>query len=172
MNMPNTVPNQRVISVHRERAVSDFLGIKNDHWQAAARDLGAHAVLLYLYLASNADGYRLALSPAAIREAVGMPASTYRDQFVKLVDKGYLVQKGKGNLYDFYEVPQKNGNREKPVLRDTLAATDDVEEETADTIERAAWDREINIDKKNNIINNGVGKKQVSSAPQVEYFDF
>ena len=35
--MPNTVPNQRLITIHRERAASDFLGIKNSHWQAAAR---------------------------------------------------------------------------------------------------------------------------------------
>ena len=46
--MPNTVPNQRLVAIHRERASSDFLGIKNSHWQAAARDLGAHALMLYL----------------------------------------------------------------------------------------------------------------------------
>lgn len=50
--MPNTVPNQRIIAIHRERA---------------ARDLGAHALMLYLYFASNANGFTLALSPAAIR---------------------------------------------------------------------------------------------------------
>lgn len=67
--MPNTVPNQRLIAIHRERTASDFLGIKNSHWQAAAHDLGAHALMLYLYFASNANGYLLALSPAAIRQA-------------------------------------------------------------------------------------------------------
>ena len=105
--MPNTVPNQRLIEIHRERATSDFLGIKNSHWQAAARDLGAHALMLYLYFASNANGYMLALSPTAIRQAVGMPPSTYRDQFTKLIDRGYLVQRGDGNTYDFYETPQR-----------------------------------------------------------------
>ena len=49
--------------------------------------------MLYLYLASNANNYEFALSPAAIRQAIGMPASTYRDQICKLVDKGYLVQR-------------------------------------------------------------------------------
>ena len=61
--MPKTVPNQRVIRVHRERATSDFLGIKNERWMAASRILGATALRLYLYLASNADNYLLALSP-------------------------------------------------------------------------------------------------------------
>ena len=43
--MPYTVPNQRVVTIHREKARSDFLGIKNENWQSAARDLGAHAVV-------------------------------------------------------------------------------------------------------------------------------
>ena len=99
--MPNTVPNQRVVAIHRETTKSDFLGIKNTNWQAAARDLGAQALLLYLYFASNANGYTFALSLVAIRQAIAMPSSTYRDQFLKLVDKGYLVQRGEGNTYDF-----------------------------------------------------------------------
>ena len=104
--MPNiTYPNQRVVNIHREAAKSDFLGIKNQNWQAAARDLGAHALMLYMYLAANADGFNLALSPAAVRQATGMPRSTYQDQFIKLIDKGYLVQ-GSGNVYNFFETPQ------------------------------------------------------------------
>ena len=105
--VPNiiTYPNQRVINIHREAAKSNFLGIKNENWQAAARDLGAHALMLYMYLAANADGYNLALSPAAIRQAIAMPRSTYQDQFVKLIDRGYIVQES-GNVYNFYETPQ------------------------------------------------------------------
>ena len=44
-NMPyTTVPNQRTVNIHREPVKSDFLGIKNENWQAASRDLGAHAL--------------------------------------------------------------------------------------------------------------------------------
>ena len=78
-----------MIHIHREQAKSDFLGIKNANWQAASRDLGAHGLRLYLYLAANANNYTLALSPADIRQTIGMPQSTYRDQFQLLVDKGY-----------------------------------------------------------------------------------
>ena len=67
--------------------------------------MGAHALQLYLYLASNANNYTTALSPVAVRQAIGMARSTYHDQFHKLVDKGYLVP-GSGNGFDFYEVPQ------------------------------------------------------------------
>ena len=106
--MPYTVPFQRVITIHRESAKTDFLGIKNENWQAAARDLRPFALVLYLYLASNRDNYSLALSPAAVQSAVGMARSTYNDQFNVLVSKGYLVNRG-GNNYDFYEIPQPRG---------------------------------------------------------------
>ena len=100
---PITFPNQRMVRVHRERAASDFLGIKNENWQAASRDLGAHALQLFLYLASNANNYTVALSPVAVRLAIGMARSTYHDQFRKLINFGYIVPT-KGNGYEFFEI--------------------------------------------------------------------
>lgn len=127
--MPETYPNQRMITIHREAAKSDFLGIKNENWQAASRDLKPHAFNLYLYFAANADGYSFALSPAAVRQTIGMPNSTYRDQFLILVDKGYLVQSG-SNKYDFYEVPQ---TRHAPIQNENCAPLGiDFENDTAD----------------------------------------
>lgn len=150
--MPNTVPNQRLISIHKERATSDFLGIKNSHWQAAACDLGAHALMLYLYLASNANGFTLALSPAAIRQAIGMPQSTYRDQFVKLVNRGYLVRRGDSNAYDFYETPQHATREESDSTVDGYDFTN-TDVSTPQTVyDKTANSREINIDNIN-IIN-------------------
>ena len=101
-----TFPNQRFVCVHRERPTANFLGIKNENWMAAARDLTPHALLLYLYFAANANNYVLAVSPAAIRQAVGMPRSTYHDQFHVLEDKGYLIPT-KGNTFDFFEHSRK-----------------------------------------------------------------
>ena len=158
--MPETFPNQRMIQVHREPIESDFLGIKNENWQAASRDLGAHALRLYLYLAANADNYSFALSPADIRQRIGMPTSTYRDQFLILVDKGYLVQSG-NNKFDFYEIPQ---TRHAPIQNDNCAPLGiDFENDTADGFSQAqtaqdttAKDREINNRdiEKNTSINN------------------
>ena len=118
-NPPITFPYQRTVKVHREKAKSDFLGIKNENWQAASRDLGPYALQLYLYLASNADNYTLALSPAAVRQAVGMCRSTYGDQFDKLVLKGYLVP-SHGTSYEFYEVPQTAPQTQKSMPTDGL----------------------------------------------------
>lgn len=72
---------------------------------AASRDLGAHALRLYLYLAANKDGFDLALSQAAATNAIGIPRSTYHDQFRILMSKGYIVPV-QGNIYAFYEKPQ------------------------------------------------------------------
>lgn len=158
--MPNiTYPNQRVVNIHREAAKSDFLGIKNENWQAAARDLGAHALMLYMYLAANADGFNLALSPAAVRQATGMPRSTYQDQFIKLIDKGYLVQ-GSGNVYNFYETPQPSHASNQASI--TTQKTNDVlnfEECPPDVsyVDRAAPNElteNIEINNRENPINN------------------
>ena len=173
--MPRTVANQRVVRIHRQRASSDFLGIKNANWQYAARDLGAFALMLYLYFAANADGFNLALSPTAIRQAIGMPPQTYRDQFLKLIDKGYLVQSGNGNTYDFYEVPQtraphtnENENEENATCA-FECATDGFEKPQG--VENATTDsREININNIDNIDNAAI-VKQVSQSTGSN-FDF
>ena len=112
-----TFPNQRVVRIHREPVKMDFIGIKNENWQAASRDLGAHGLRLYLYLAANANNYNLALSPAAARAAIGIPRSTYFDQFAILVDKRYLVA-GAGITYDLYELPQPATQTQKDVSSD------------------------------------------------------
>ena len=165
--MANTVPNQRRVAIHRERVASDFLGIKNSSWQAAARDLGAQALMLYLYFASNANGFMLALSPAAVRQATGMPPSTYRDQFPKLLDRGYLVQRGNSNIYDFYETPQRATHSTQDNTADGYDFTADAFGTPQAVNDEAAEDIEININKTN--INSGV-EKQVSPTPKEQFY--
>ena len=167
--MPNTTfPHQKSVRIHREVARTDFLGIKNANWQAAARDLRPHAFILYLYLASNADNYTLALSAVAVREAVGMARSTYNDQVQNLIDKGYLVL-SHGNTYDFYEVPQPRAvrdlndtslviNSDEPLTRAVNEVTDAVKSCTASN-------REINNSE--NSINNEITNIEFPSRIEV-----
>ena len=169
--MPYTVANQRTVTIHRERAVSDFLGIKNTNWQAAARDLRPHALTLYLYLASNANNYNLALSPAAVRQSIGMARSTYHDQFQILLDKGYLVQNG-ASTYDFYETP-KPRTATPPFENPTTAGLNFEDttsldlEDTSVVIKRPPNDIEINNKLSiNNSINSG--EKSKIEAPKVK----
>ena len=168
--MPNiTYPNQRMVNIHREKISADFLGIKNENWKAAARDLGAHAFMLYLYLASNANGFTLALSPTAIRQAIGMPPSTYRDQFVKLVDRGYLVQRNNSNTFDFYETPQRDTHAQNADTPDGIDFTANAKDVTTTVNNEAPENIEINIINNTDKINNGLLEKQVSPTPEFKF---
>ena len=164
-----TFPNQRIVKVHRESVKTDFLGIKNENWQAASHDLGAHALQLYLYLASNADGYNLALSPAAVRQAIGMARSTYHDQFHKLVDKGYLVP-SRGNTFEFYEVPKAATQSNKTMSEDGQhieeCPNDDIPN-TNDVQGISAEDIEIN-NTENSINNTGINNKSVKEREEIQ----
>lgn len=121
-----TVPNQKVVHVHREGLGMLFLGINKETFMAAYKDLNSTALVLYLYFASNKDGYTFALSPKAVQADLGMPKSTCQDQIKKLIEKGYLVQRRENsNIYDFYERPQpKSGDvetePEQPKTRTTF----------------------------------------------------
>ena len=168
----NTYPNQRMVCVHREPAKADFLGIKNANWQAAARDLRPFAFLLYLYLASNANNYTLALSPATIQEAVGMARNTYHDQFRVLLSKGYLVERD-GNTFDFYEVPQtraatqqKNTMSEAVLNFEECTATGSEEKQAVHDIPGDS----IEINNNKNQLNTGINNNSPNSiyVPKVK----
>ena len=162
---PITYPNQRMVKIHRESVKTDFLGIKNENWQAASRDLGAHGLRLYLYLAANANNYNLALSPAAARAAIGIPRSTYFDQFAILVDKRYLVP-GAGNTYDFYEVPQPATQTQKEVSADGLEFEEIPSHgEQGGSCGQSVLPEDIEINNNNSIDNSGINN---ANNPEVK----
>lgn len=106
--MPVSVPNQKMITVHREKPLKNFLGIKNENWMLASRLLGPYGLQIYLYLAANADGWEMAFSPKAVELDTGLKQSTCRDHLKDLVKFGYLVQRREGSTYyDFYEQPKE-----------------------------------------------------------------
>ena len=160
-----TYPNQRIVNVHREPINADFLGIKNENWQYAARDLKPYGCMLYLYLASNRNNYKLALSPAAVRQAIGMAQSTYRDQFNILLEKGYLVQTG-GNTFDFYEKPRaaaKENEETRAAYNYNTSAAD------LNEIEQAAKDIDLENIEINNTFQTTTETNSGQSIP-AEYF--
>ena len=78
----------------------------------AARVLNPGGLKLYLYFASNADGFNLELSPAAIQNELMLKRTTYYDSIKSLENAGYLnfIQ---GNIYQFTTTPVfENPNRE------------------------------------------------------------
>ena len=97
--------------------------------------------------------------------------SAPRIQRKRLVDKGYLVQRGDSNTYDFYETPQRATHTEKnetdggyDFTADAFGTPQTVNNDTPE-------DREININNTNSINKSG-GEKQVSPAPFKKQFEF
>lgn len=104
--MPYTSPNQKTVQIHRSDLEKNFLGINNDSWKAAARVLSGPAFKLYIYFASNKEGFNLALSPKAIQQDIAMPRSTFYDQLNILEGLGFLQKdNNKKNVYHFFERP-------------------------------------------------------------------
>lgn len=104
-----TVPNQKIITIHREKVTHPFVYMTRENMVNAYKDLNATALYFYMLLASNKDNYQFAFSPKAVCGMFGMPKTTCQDQFKKLVEKGYIVQRKEGsNLYDFYEIPHRS----------------------------------------------------------------
>ena len=116
--MPNTVPNQKVVHVHRDmpdknKKEGNFLLIKKENWYAANKDLRPYGLQLYLYIAGNRDGFDFALSQEAAERDAGITKTTFHKYVKVLIEKGYLVpRKENSNIYDFYEVPRRNEDKE------------------------------------------------------------
>ncbi len=116
--MPNTVPNQKVVHVHRDmpdknKKEGNFLLIKKENWYAANKDLEPYGLQLYLYIAGNREGFDFALSQEAAEREAGIKKTSYHKYVNLMIEKGYLVpRKENSNIYDFYEVPKRKEDKE------------------------------------------------------------
>lgn len=105
-----TYANQKVIHIEKAECTKDFLQVSNNDWMEAARTLNGNAFKIYLYLASNKDGYNLALSPKAIENALDVPKKSYSRAIEELEENGYITYK-KGNVYVFTTHPNEVGDK-------------------------------------------------------------
>lgn len=111
--MPNTVPNQKVVHVNRQKYDKNFLQISKENWYAANKDLEPYGLQLYLYIAGNRDGFDFALSQEAAEREAGIKKTSYHKYVNLMIEKGYLVpRKENSNVYDFYEVPKRKEDKE------------------------------------------------------------
>ena len=109
----STYPNQKTVQIHKPAVHGDFLQIQNADWMEANKELGPYGLQLYLYLAANADGFSLELSPQAAENAAGITRTTFYKYLRLLEIHGYLVWHHT-NGYDFYTVPQPEYMRTHP----------------------------------------------------------
>ena len=109
-------PNQRIIYIQRisDKARTDYFKIGHEQLEKAAKDLGANAFKLYIYLCNNKDSYRLELSSKDFISWSNTSDSTYDRAFNELKEKGYLINsKDKKNIYLFVEISSTYKDRHK-----------------------------------------------------------
>ena len=108
-----TYANQKTVLIHKPAMNDDFLQIQNTDWMAVNKELGPYGLQLYLYLAANADGFSLELSPQVAENAAGITRTTFYKYLRLLEISGYLVWQH-SNGYHFYTFPQPKHLRTHP----------------------------------------------------------
>lgn len=93
-------PNQKVITVFKDDCKENYLKVSNENWHIACANLTYSAFKIYLYIASNKNGYSFALSYETINELIPMNRKTYDKAVKELKDCGYLRQV-KGSAWSF-----------------------------------------------------------------------
>ena len=128
-----TVPNQRVLTIHKEPTDKDHKYSLNNlaALDEAAFNLQKKASFkLYMYLAKNEDKYNFALSSSHFMAWAGVAKTAYDSAFEELEEKGYLVPKEPGStVYTFYDKSQKLLQQDNQVTIEVPKAK--VEEVTA-----------------------------------------
>lgn len=100
-----SVPNQKIIRIEKDKYQSRFLQIGDEQWKKAFQTMKPTVFGMYLYLASNKDGYLLELSAATVEREIGIKKTAYHTALKDLEEKGYL-KKEQGNTYAFSPSPK------------------------------------------------------------------
>ena len=127
-----TVPNQRVLTIHKEPTDEQHKYTCNSLealGEAAKRLQSKGGFKLYMYLAKNQDKYNFALSSSDFCNWSGLGIAAYRTAFEELEKQGYLIINGSStNNYIFYDKAQKEDEAaEKDNINITIPTEKDEE---------------------------------------------
>lgn len=101
------VPNQKVVYIHKRKYAANFLQIDIDEMRLAQQQMAYCEFVLYLYLAGNANGFKLELSQQAFENATGYKKTAYHNAVNKLIKLGYLTQ-SYNYQYEFHTTPVRH----------------------------------------------------------------
>ena len=109
------VPNQKVVYIHKRKYTANFLQIDIDEMRLAQQQMTYCEFVLYLYLAGNANGFKLELSQQAFENATGYKKTAYHNAVNKLIELGYLTQSYNYH-YEFHTTPVRSSKLNFEVL--------------------------------------------------------
>ena len=110
-----SVPNQKVVYIHKRKYTGNFLQIGIDEMRLAQQQMTYCEFVLYLYLAGNANGFKLELSQQAFENATGYKKTAYHNAVNKLIELGYLTQSYNYH-YEFHTTPVRRSELNFGVL--------------------------------------------------------
>ena len=108
MNTYKNNPNQKTIKITKENCDkhNKYTMINLDALQMAMRDLTNAQFKVWLFLAKNADGYDLELSPAEAAYYWGIKKNTMQETIRLFTKRGYLIPvNGSHTYFEFHEIP-------------------------------------------------------------------
>lgn len=106
-----TFPNQNIVRINKQTYKRDFLQIGIDEWQEASKVLTPSAFKIYLYLASNKNGFDLALSKQDIKNQLGISFTRFYEAITLLKKHHYLCEDRKNHLQFFLTPNQEYADR-------------------------------------------------------------
>ena len=104
-------PNQNIVRINKQTYKRDFLQIGIDEWQEASKVLTPSAFKIYLYLASNKNGFELALSKQDIKNELGISFTRFYEAITLLKKHHYLCEDRKNHLQFFMTPNQEYADR-------------------------------------------------------------
>ena len=110
-----SVPNQKVVYIHKRKYTGNFLQIGIDEKRLAQQQMTYCEFVLYLYLAGNANGFKLELSQQAFENTTGYKKTAYHNAVNKLIELGYLTQSYNYH-YEFHTTPVRSSKLNFEVL--------------------------------------------------------
>ena len=160
-----TYVNQSIVKISKSSVKGKlFLQVSADDTDRDLSTLGKSALRLWFYLMTHKDGFEFALSPAAIKNAIGLGRDGYKAGRKELIEKGYL-QHIRGNFYILHSSPVKVESKASPQPPREQALP--WEETPVDIVEKSSIDggkSHIEIVKNNKrIINNNKNTEDVFS---------
>ena len=104
-------PNQNFIQIHEQSYSRDFLQIGISEWQRASKELTPSAFKIYLYLASNKDNFRMALSKQDIKDKLEISFTRFYEA-IKLLRRMHYICCSGSNQFHFFLSPNPDFEKE------------------------------------------------------------
>lgn len=146
-------PNQNIVRINKQKYQRGFLQIGIDEWQEASKVLTPSAFKIYLYLASNMNGFELALSKQDIKNELGISFTRFYEAITLLKKHHYLCEDRKNHLQFFMTPNQEYADRKAIQNWESPKPDSDIPdlESSVPQLEQNSPISNIEIDKKDKI---------------------